>query len=140
MAEQIQLHLTEQEQLIQATSRIALSASTISTKMASVTEGIPNLSSQGMFHDHIGSTDSHGTLGQFVLKAREFQTVCELLETHTQRTYDTMVNADKMEAIKVANLMLNSSEVSEEDKQVLREHPEESLAWIQKQMKEQGGK
>ena len=38
-----------------------------------------------------------------------------------------MVDADRILAIYIANMMLNDPETSEEDKQTIRDHPEETI-------------
>lgn len=46
-----------------------------------------------------------------------------------------MVDADRILAIYIANMMLNDPETSEEDKQTIRDHPEETIAEFIKQIK-----
>ena len=68
----IKLVLSDQEQLIYHSLNMVNLAGQIVTKIQSVRSNLPNLSSEGAFHDFIGKGDSNGGLSRYHLKAQEF--------------------------------------------------------------------
>ena len=75
-------------------------------------------------------------LGNFDRKAKEFQTLSEVFSRHIQNTLEGMIDVDRAMAVYVANKLLNSSKVSEEDKQYMREEPEDSINYLAGKAKE----
>ena len=143
----IKLVLSDQEQLIYHSMNLVSLTGQVAAKVQSVLSALPNLSSEGAFHDLIATCVSNGCLGLFQLKAQEFETVSEVLCKHAQNTYDKMVDTDKVLATAIANLVLDDPTASAEDKEAIRNDPKGSIDRIKqnyqeqmKQAKEGGGK
>lgn len=111
-------------------------AGQIVTKIQSVRSNLPNLSSEGAFHDFIGKGDSNGGLSRYHLKAQEFETICEVLYRHSKNTYDTMIDMDKVLATSIANLVLNDPTAKAEDKEAIKRDPKGSIDQIKRNYQE----
>ena len=128
----IKLVLSDQEQLIYHSLNMVNMAGQIVTKIQSVRSNLPNLSSEGAFHDFIGKGDSNGGLSRYHLKAQEFETICEVLYRHSKNTYDTMIDMDKVLATSIANLVLNDPTAKAEDKEAIKRDPKGSIDQIKR--------
>lgn len=135
MAEKISIETTDLEQIIAQSIHITQLLEQVSTKMATVVENIPSLSSSGSFHDMIGGNKDNGGLLSFHLKSKEFLTLSEVFAQHIQNTYEQMVDVDRAMAIYVTEMLLNNSSTSAEEKQYIREHPEEAVQAITNEIK-----
>ena len=132
----IKLVLSDQEQLIYHSLNMVNMAGQIVTKIQSVRSNLPNLSSEGAFHDFIGKGDSNGGLSRYHLKAQEFETICEVLYRHSKNTYDTMIDMDKVLATSIANLVLNDPTAKAEDKEAIKRDPKGSIDQIKRNYQE----
>jgi len=132
----IKLVLSDQEQLIYHSLNMVNLAGQIVTKIQSVRSNLPNLSSEGAFHDFIGKGDSNGGLSSYHLKAQEFETICEVLYRHSKNTYDTMIDMDKVLATSIANLVLNDPTSKAEDKEAIKRDPKGSIDQIKRNYQE----
>ena len=132
----IKLVLSDQEQLIYHSLNMVNLAGQIVTKIQSVRSNLPNLSSEGAFHDFIGKGDSNGGLSRYHLKAQEFETICEVLYRHSKNTYDTMIDMDKVLATSIANLVLNDPTAKAEDKEAIKRDPKGSIDQIKRNYQE----
>ncbi|WP_061421988.1 hypothetical protein, partial [Streptococcus cristatus] len=135
MAEKISIETTDLEQIISHSVHITQLLNQVSSKMSTVIETIPSLSSNGSFHDLIGSSSSNGGLVSFSLKAKEFLTLSEVFAQHIQNTYEKMTDVDRAMAIYVAEMLLNDSSTSAEDKQIIRDYPDEVVNKLMDKMK-----
>lgn len=136
MVEKIGVETTELEDIVGRAAHIADIAQEIVAKITTVTGTLPNLSSQGSFHELVVSNKTNVGLGNFDRKAKEFQTLSEVFSRHIQNTLEGMIDVDRAMAVYVANKLLNSSKVSEEDKQYMREQPEDSINYLAGKAKE----
>ncbi|HEM3204081.1 TPA: hypothetical protein U0910_002168, partial [Streptococcus suis 8830] len=66
---------------------------------------------------------------------QELKTLSEVLYRHAETTHQKMVDMDRALAVHITNQFLNSPSTSSEDKQFIREHPEEAVKYIQSEMK-----
>ncbi len=140
MAIDIKLVLSDQEQLIFHSMNLATLTAQVTAKVQDVVSKLPNLSSQGAFHDLIVASDSNGGLGLFYLKAQEFQTISEVLYRHAQNTYDKMVDTDKILATAIANLILEDSNTSEDIKEAIKKDPKGSVDILKQNLQEEAKK
>ena len=140
MAIDIKLVLSDQEQLIFHSRNLATLTAQVTAKVQDVVSKLPNLSSQGAFHDLIVASDSNGGLGLFYLKAQEFQTISEVLYRHAQNTYDKMVDTDKILATAIANLILEDSNTSEDIKEAIKKDPKGSVDILKQNLQEEAKK
>ena len=140
MAIDIKLVLSDQEQLIFHSMNLATLTAQVTAKVQDVVSKLPNLSSQGAFHDLIVASDSNGGLGLFYLKAQEFQTISEVLYRHAQNTYDKMVDTDKILATAIANLILEDSKTSEDIKEAIKKDPKGSVDILKQNLQEEAKK
>ncbi|MFS9343687.1 hypothetical protein QM351_07760 [Streptococcus parasanguinis] len=140
MAIDIKLVLSDQEQLIFHSMNLATLTAQVTAKVQDVVSKLPNLSSQGAFHDLIVASDSNGGLGLFYLKAQEFQTISEVLYRHAQNTYDKMVDTDKILATAIANLILDDSNTSEDIKEAIKKDPKGSVDILKQNLQEEAKK
>ena len=136
MAEEtIKVETSDLENMILQSIKVTDLLGQVVNKIKNVIDKIPNLSSKGSFCELIVTSSSNGGLELFSMKAREFLNLSEVFTQHIQNTYKEMVDADRILAIYIANMMLNDPETSEEDKQTIRDHPEETIAEFIKQIK-----
>ena len=140
MAIDIKLVLSDQEQLIFHSMNLATLTAQVTAKVQNVVSKLPNLSSQGAFHDLIVASDSNGGLALFYLKAQEFQTISEVLYRHAQNTYDKMVDTDKILATAIANLILEDSSTSEDIKEAIKKDPKGSVDILKQNLQEEAKK
>ena len=140
MAIDIKLVLSDQEQLIFHSMNLATLTAQVTAKVQDVVSKLPNLSSQGAFHDLIVASDSNGGLGLFYLKAQEFQTISEVLYRHAQNTYDKMVDTYKILATAIANLILEDSNTSEDIKEAIKKDPKGSVDILKQNLQEEAKK
>ena len=140
MSIDIKLVLSDQEQLIFHSMNLATLTAQVTAKVQDVVSKLPNLSSQGAFHDLIVASDSNGGLGLFYLKAQEFQTISEVLYRHAQNTYDKMVDTDKILATAIANLILEDSNTSEDIKEAIKKDPKGSVDILKQNLQEEAKK
>jgi len=133
----IKLVLTDQEQLIYHSMNLVSLTSQVATKIQNVLSSLPNLSSEGAYHDLIANSESNGGLSLFYLKAQEFETLSEVLYRHAQNTYDRMVDTDKVLATAIANLVLDDPNARAEDKEAIRNDPKGSVERIKQNCQEQ---
>lgn len=140
MAIDIKLVLSDQEQLIFHSMNLATLTAQVTAKVQDVVSKLPNLSSQGAFHDLIVASDSNGGLGLFYLKAQEFETISEVLYRHAQNTYDKMVDTDKILATAIANLILEDSNTSEDIKEAIKKDPKGSVDILKQNFQEEAKK
>lgn len=133
----IKLVLTDQEQLIYHSMNLVSLTSQVATKIQNVLSSLPNLSSEGAYHDLIANSESNGGLSLFYLKAQEFETLSEVLYRHAQNTYDRMVDTDKVLATAIANLVIDDPNARAEDKEAIRNDPKGSVERIKQNCQEQ---
>ena len=111
MGVDFKLVLNDQEQLIYHCLNIVTLTNQVSTKIQHVISTLPDLSSEGAYHDLISNSKTNGGLGSYYLKAQEFETLSEVLYRHAQNTYNQMVNTDKVLATSIANFLLDQPQV-----------------------------
>lgn len=136
MAEKISVETNDLEQIICQSLHITQLLEQISNKITDVTNRIPNISSEGSFHDLIATNSTNGGLALFSLKAKEFLTLSEVFAQHIQNTYETMVDVDRALAIYVLEMFLNDPYTSEEDKQFIRDNPDSTLETCMENIKQ----
>ena len=93
---------------------------------------LPDLSSEGAYHDLIANSETNIGLGLFNKKAQEFQVISEVLYRHAQNTYEKMVNTDKVLATAIAEMILKDPTSRVEDKEAIRKDPKGSVEKIMK--------
>ncbi len=133
----INLDLSQQEQLILQAYNIVLACSNSLQYLSSALSAIPDITSEGIFKSYIGDD---GDLGLYSIKGQEMLTLAEVIHQYAQDTYESFVAADKVAAIEVANLILNTnatkaaSNMSKEDraaleanKQAINDYPNEVI-------------
>ena len=127
MGVDFKLVLNDQEQLIYHCLNIVTLTNQVSTKIQHVVSTLPNLSSEGAYHDLISNSKTNGGLGSYYLKAQEFETLSEVLYRHAQNTYTQMVNTDKVLATSIANFLLEEPTTSAEYKEAIKKDPKGSV-------------
>ena len=132
MGVEFKLVLNDQEQLIYHCLNIVHLSNQVTTKIQHVMSTLPDLSSEGAYHDLIANSVTNGGLALFYKKAQEFEAVSEVLYRHAQNTYETMVNTDKVLATAIANFLLNEPTTSVADKEAIRKDPKGSVEQIMK--------
>ncbi len=130
--ETIKIDLTEHEALMVAASNATLNAQLAMQHINSVTASLPAISSQGLANAYIADEDFQ----IFDTKAQELYTLSSVIYQLISDTYSSLIDADKVSAIEVANLMLNSSETSAKDRAFIQSDPNAAVANIQANMKE----
>ena len=130
MGVDFKLVLNDQEQLIYHCLNIVTLTNQVSTKIQHVISTLPDLSSEGAYHDLISNSSSNMGLKLFYLKAQEFETLSEVLYRHAQNTYNQMVNTDKVLATSIANLLLEEPTISAEYKEAIKKDHKGSVEQI----------
>ena len=136
MGVDFKLVLNDQEQLIYHCLNLVNLTNQVSTKIQHVISTLPDLSSEGAYHDLISNNKSNMGLGLFYLKAQEFETLSNVLYRHVQNTYDKMIDTDKVLATMIAEKILNDPTSSAEDKETIKRDPKGSVEWIKQQGQE----
>ena len=103
--QRIQIDLSNQELLILKAHAIYLAAANARQYIESAVTNIPNLSSQGLFHNYIGAD---GDLAHYSLKAQQLQLLTEVLHQHAKDTFISLCDADEVLALEIGNTILNS--------------------------------
>ena len=134
--DKISIDLNDHEQLMQATTTLSLYASDLVTKLTSIQESLPSLSSEGAFHKYLGDSKDHPGMAIFLAKSKELQTLCEVINKHAENTHQKLVDVDKLQALNIANMILNDPSRSAEEKHYIRTHPKESVETIKERMRE----
>ncbi|MFC3928406.1 hypothetical protein ACVR05_02140 [Streptococcus caprae] len=131
MAEEIAISLSDQEQIMSHAMTLVEETTNAVTSISAAIEAYKTLSSQGSFHDiYLG--DGNDGFARFILKAQDLVTLAEVMYTHVETTYKTMIDVDKVLGVRIANnYYLNNPSASSEEKQYIRDHPEEALKAIQ---------
>ena len=132
MGVDFKLVLNDQEQLIYHCLNIVHYTNQVKTKIQHVVSTLPDLSSEGAYHDLIANSETNAGLGLFYQKAQEFEAVIEVLYRHAQKTYEKMVNTDKVLATAIANFLLNEPTTSAADKETIRKDLKGSVEQIMK--------
>ena len=88
MGVKFKLVLNDQEQLIYHCLNIVNLSNQVTTKIQHVMSTLPDLSSEGAYHDLIANSETNIGLGLFNKKAQEFQVISEVLYRHAQNTYE----------------------------------------------------
>ena len=101
----IQIDLSNQELLILKAHAIYLAAANARQFIESAVNNIPDLSSQGLFHNYIGAD---GDLAHYSLKAQQLQLLTEVLHQHAKDTFLALCDADEVLALEIGNTILNS--------------------------------
>ncbi|KXT75901.1 hypothetical protein [Streptococcus sp. DD12] len=130
--ETIKIDLTAHEGLMVSASNATLNAQLAMQSISSVVSSITEISSQGLTNDYITDEDFQ----IFDIKAQELYTLSSVIYQLISDTYSALIDADKVSAVEVANLLLNSSGVSQEDKEAIKADPNQAVSNIQKHMKE----
>ncbi|MGQ7463012.1 hypothetical protein ACTGZQ_11015 [Streptococcus suis] len=115
---------------MQHATNLLTAASSASASIENAVTTYKELSSSGSFKDiYLG--DGNDGFMRYILKAQDLVTLAEVLYTHVEATYSTMIDVDKMIAVQIANdYYLNNPEVSQETKDYIRQHPQEALEEI----------
>ncbi len=141
----IQLDLSQQELLILQLNNAVLAATNAVQYLGSAINAIPDLSSQGIMKSYIGDD---GDLSLYVIKGQEMQTLTEVMHQFALDTYEKFIDADRVAALEVENLILNSgypktSSATEQDRrelaenqEIVREYPNEVLENLMNQGEE----
>ena len=137
MTEKISINLEKQEQLLVDIRLLTNSTTQLVGHLQQVVEGLPSLTSHGEAHNRM-IPEGGGQLASYVSKAQTMQTLTEVLFKHTLNTHRTMIDTDKLLAIDIANSILNSPEAPEEDKQALRDKPDENFNKLKESIQTQG--
>ena len=124
--------MNDQEQLIYHCLNIVNLSNQVTTKIQHVMSTLPDLSSEGAYHDLIANSETNIGLGLFNKKAQEFQVISEVLSRHAQNTYEKMVNTDKVLATAIAEMILKDPTSRVEDKEAIRKDPKGSVEKIMK--------
>lgn len=132
MGVDFKLVLNDQEQLIYHCLNIVHLSNQVTTKIQHVMSTLPDLSSEGAYHDLIANSETNIGLGLFNKKAQEFQVISEVLYRHAQNTYEKMVNTDKVLATAIAEMILKDPTSRVEDKEAIRKDPKGSVEKIMK--------
>ena len=132
MGVEFKLVLNDQEQLIYHCLNIVHLSNQVTTKIQHVMSTLPDLSSEGAYHDLIANSETNIGLGLFNKKAQEFQVISEVLYRHAQNTYEKMVNTDKVLATAIAEMILKDPTSRVEDKEAIRKDPKGSVEKIMK--------
>lgn len=132
MGVKFKLVLNDQEQLIYHCLNIVNLSNQVTTKIQHVMSTLPDLSSEGAYHDLIANSETNIGLGLFNKKAQEFQVISEVLYRHAQNTYEKMVNIDKVLATAIAEMILKDPTSRVEDKEAIRKDPKGSVEKIMK--------
>lgn len=132
MGVKFKLVLNDQEQLIYHCLNIVNLSNQVTTKIQHVMSTLPDLSSEGAYHDLIANSETNIGLGLFNKKAQEFQVISEVLYRHAQNTYEKMVNTDKVLATAIAEMILKDPTSRVEDKEAIRKDPKGSVEKIMK--------
>ena len=132
MGVKFKLVLNDQEQLIYHCLNIVNLSNQVTTKIQHVMSTLPDLSSEGAYHDFIANSETNIGLGLFNKKAQEFQVISEVLYRHAQNTYEKMVNTDKVLATAIAEMILKDPTSRVEDKEAIRKDPKGSVEKIMK--------
>ena len=127
MGVEFKLVLNDQEQLIYHCLNIVYLSNQVTTKIQHVMSTLPDLSSEGAYHDLIANSETNGGLALFYKKAQEF-----VLYRHAQNTYETMVNTDKVLATAIAEMILKDPASSVAYKEAIRKDPKGSVEQIMK--------
>ncbi|MBP2624207.1 hypothetical protein [Streptococcus oricebi] len=136
MAEKISIELTQQEALLLEIRSLTTTANELSTKLKTVVEGLPGLTSQGEVHNRMASEGAN-KLNRFISKAQTFQTLTEVIYGHTQETYSKFIDTDKLLALDIANSYLSSPEISAEERAYIKAHPSQAVSAFKESI--QGG-
>ena len=132
MGVKFKLVLNDQEQLIYHCLNIVNLSNQVTTKIQHVMSTLPDLSSEGAYHDLIANSETNIGLGLFNKKAQEFQVISEVLYRHAQNTYEKMVNTDKVLATAIAEMILKDPTSRVEDKEAISKDPKGSVEKIMK--------
>ena len=136
MGTKISVDLSDQESLYLSALEIVSYAQEIVTLMTQVSDNLASLSSQGYFHDRMSPDSDEGDgMSRYILKAQEFQTLCEVTAQHIQNTYQALSDTDRALAVYVLNLLLNDSSTDAATKEDILQHPEDYVSKVEEGLK-----
>ncbi|ABV10947.1 hypothetical protein [Streptococcus gordonii] len=102
----IGIELNEQAELILKAYNIVIACKNVALYMSSAIAALPEVSSQGVFKQYIAND---GDLNLYVMKAQEMEILASILHQFAEDTYATFVEMDNIQAMQIANLILNTN-------------------------------
>lgn len=136
MGKKISVDLDEQQTLYLTAMEILGYAQEIETLMKQISDNLSTLSSQGYFHERMSPESDEGDgMARYILKAQEFETLCEVTAQHIQNTYQSMTDTDKALAVYVLNLMLEDSSTDAAKKEEILNNQEAYVSRVEEQLK-----
>lgn len=129
MAQKISLSLTDQEKLLLEIRTLSETVRELEGKVEQLVEQIPNLTNEGEYEYR----RSEFPVGNFLPKAKTYQTLTELLYAHTYKTYEKLIDADKLLAQDIYQQLLKDRSLTQELKDQIQKDPTAALKTIQEE-------
>ena len=135
----IGIELNEQEELILKANNLVIACRQPISHISGAITALPDVSSEGIFKQYISKDKD---LNFYTVKAQEMETLASILHQHAVDTYKEFVDMDNIQAIQIANFILNAkapltSPISAEQQKELsntqayiRKNPKESFEKI----------
>lgn len=136
MGKEITIDLDNQQTLYLKSMEISGYAQEIVSLMTRISTNLSTLSSQGYFHDRMSPDSKEGDgMARYIIKAQEFETLCEVTTQHIYKTYQRMTDTDRALAVYVLNLMLQDPKTKAAKKEEILKNQEAYVSAVEKELK-----
>lgn len=129
----IKIDLNAHEELIQYTEQLMDDTMELMQKLQSANEVIGAIAVSGSFKDKIIANGD--SLSRFTRKAQTLFTLAEVMNGHVNNVFKEMVDADKLVALKISEMLIQDPEMGSEISKAFKKDPEKTFNAVKEAVK-----
>ncbi|WP_317914614.1 hypothetical protein [Carnobacterium maltaromaticum] len=129
----IKIDLNAHEELIQYTEQLMDDTMELMQKLQSANEVIGAIAVSGSFKDKIIANGD--SLSRFTRKAQTLFTLAEVMNGHVNNVFKEMVDADKLVALKISEMLIQDPEMGSEISKAFKEDPKKTFNAVKEAVK-----
>lgn len=123
MSQGIKIDFNVHEQMIQLQDQMVDLAKENEQELAKVESKLASFFEEGTFKNKLITGDNNG-ISRYARKAQDMTILFEVTKAYMEKTFESVVNMDRMLAYKVINIAIETNEVDQGTADAIRKNPE----------------